>query len=200
MGWSPPSCAVCWVSLPVATMRGSTRQPSDREASNNALMARIKTIHAWSDGTSVDPSHRGSRRSRASGAPGVSRGGLLQQSRSERAGRGVRMRRAMLLRHDDVLLIILFIYTVSARMKRMANVDQKADYTMPKSGIFRPKKQKQPLVSGCFHCLCGGGGGNRTRVRRHSPIGSTCLVPSFALTLWLRRAGSRNAIPLSFNG
>ena len=28
-----------------------SRQPSAREASDNALMARIKTIHAWSDGT-----------------------------------------------------------------------------------------------------------------------------------------------------
>jgi hypothetical protein len=31
--------------------------------------------------------------------------------------------------------------------------------------------------------LCGGDGGDRTRVRQYSAIGSTCLVPSINLTL-----------------
>ncbi len=43
-------------------------------------------------------------------------------------------------------------------------------------------RAQKNLHKGGFFVGVGGGGGNRTRVRRHSPIGSTCLVPSFDLT------------------
>jgi len=40
-----------------------------------------------------------------------------------------------------------------------------------------------PALTACFIKGVGGGGGNRTRVREHSTLGSTCLAASLSLTV-----------------
>ena len=51
----------------------------------------------------------------------------------------------------------------------------------PVGGLIHPAdhQQKRPRKTG--PCFVGGGGGNRTPVREHSAIGTTCLVSSLAL-------------------
>ena len=47
----------------------------------------------------------------------------------------------------------------------------------------------------------GGGGGNRTRVRESSALGSTCLARSIVFNLPMPDGqGNRSAIPLGFSG
>ena len=64
--------------------------------------------------------------------------------------------------------------------------------------IACPPKRSESRNSGCD---TGGGGGNRTRVRKHSAFGSTCLATSTDFfRSATRRAGMLTGKPLSFNG
>lgn len=57
------------------------------------------------------------------------------------------------------------------------------------SGRYRQRKRPEAFIYWacrpflfCFGSSIGGGGGDRTRVRQHSTLGSTCLVVSIDLT------------------
>lgn len=59
----------------------------------------------------------------------------------------------------------------------LRGINPSLDVIEPEQGFssFPPQNKKGPvLVTGPF--LFGGGGGNRTPVRRHSALGSTCLA------------------------
>ena len=67
-----------------------------------------------------------------------------------------------------------------------------------------PRKRGEWAKLGEDHRACrkiGGGGGNRTRVRKHSAFGSTCLALSFILAAPPPDGqGSGTASPWGFNG
>jgi len=70
-----------------------------------------------------------------------------------------------------------FVPHPSGRRRLRSNVLRRSrSWSNPLRGFFDSRtndKQKSHRKGGCFVCN-GGGGGNRTRVRKSSAIGSTC--------------------------